>query len=203
MEINRPGDTTKSLVSRLFTAQTSKPKNLKPVQTGTLSPFQRVLLVTDGTVTQVLEAYMGERVDIVLLDQWDRLLPADHPWLEAGSGEPAIDRRVLLKGNDTGQIYVYAASTLVQQRLPEDVQVALGKPGAGLGRVLAHNQMETYRDRLWCGIERVDQKSEAGRYLAAEFLLSRTYRIFARGRPLMLITEKFPLPPTSSPWEQL
>ena len=48
MEINRPGDTTKSLVSRLFTAQTSKPKNLKPVQTGTLSPFQRVLLVTDG-----------------------------------------------------------------------------------------------------------------------------------------------------------
>ena len=67
---------------------------------------------------------------------------------------------MLLKGNDTGQIYVYAASTLVQQRLPEDVQVALGKPGAGLGRVLAHNQMETYRDRLWCGIERVDQKSE-------------------------------------------
>ena len=190
----RSEEVIEALINRLFMAQDARPEELEPVQMEGLSPFQRVLLVTDGTVTQVLEARMGEPVDVVRLDQRERRLTADHPWLEAGLGEPVIDRQVLLKGNHTGEVYIFAISALLPRRLPEEVQADLARPGAGLGRVLARSRLETHRERLWYGAERVERDSEVGRHFSAELLLSRTYRILAGGRPLMLITEKFPLP---------
>lgn len=198
MEIHRPEAVAESLIDRLFIAQDAKPDELEPVQMEVLRPFQRVLLVTDGTVTQVLEARACEPVDIVRLDQRERRLTADHPWLEAGLGEPVIDRQVLLKGHHTGEVYIYAVSALLPRRLPTEVQADLARPGAGLGRVLARSRLETYRERLWYGAERVDRDSEVGRHFSAKLLVSRTYRILAGGRPLMLITEKFPLQSTTS-----
>ena len=162
MENQRPEAVTESPIDRLFIAQDAKPGELEPVQMGLLSPFQRVLLVTDGTVTQVLEARTGEPVDIVRLYQRERRLTADHPRLEAGLGEPVINRQVLLKGHHTGEVYIYAVSALLPRRLPKEVQADLAKPGAGLGRVLARNRLETYRERLWYGTERVDRDCEVG-----------------------------------------
>ena len=187
-----PTESDDSLIDRLFAAQASRPAGLEPVLVDSLDPFQRVLLVMDGTVTQILEAFQGEPIEIVRLGQEDRLLTADHTWLEADAGETVIDRRVLLRGTDTGRGYVYATSTIVLSRLPAEVQQGLVEPGAGLGRLLARSGLETYRERLWYGVDVSGNDAEPRRCLDAGLLLSRTYRIFSQGRPLMLISEKFP-----------
>ena len=180
-----------SLLDRLFTVQELNPEGLESVQGEALSPFQRVLLVMDGTVTQVLEAHTGEAIDIRRLDQGRRSLEAEDRWLKAGPGEAVIDRKVLLQGQNTGRPYVYATSTIVVERLPADVQQGLTEPGSGLGRLLARSRLETYRERLWYGAQAEGADPEASRWLEANLLLSRTYRIFSQGRPLMLISEKF------------
>ena len=41
----------------ILVAQTSKPEGLKPLNFRTLNPFQRALMVIDGTVTKFIEAY--------------------------------------------------------------------------------------------------------------------------------------------------
>jgi hypothetical protein len=48
----------------LFAAQSSKPETLREVNLRALSPFQRALLVIDGTVTKFIEAYTMEPVEI-------------------------------------------------------------------------------------------------------------------------------------------
>ncbi|HEX3541197.1 MAG TPA: hypothetical protein VHT75_12245, partial [Acidimicrobiales bacterium] len=48
-----------------------------------LSTFQRVLLMTDGTVTDVLEVYAGEAIRVVILDQRFEDPSSDPPELNA------------------------------------------------------------------------------------------------------------------------
>ena len=53
----------------LFVAQDDKPATLREINLARLTPFQRGLLVTDGTVTQFIEAYTFMPVEVVLLQQ--------------------------------------------------------------------------------------------------------------------------------------
>ena len=60
-----------------------------------VTPFQRSLLVIDGTVTQFIEAYTFSPVEVVLLHQETQTLPTDHVWLDADKGTEIIDRQVV------------------------------------------------------------------------------------------------------------
>ena len=51
----------------LAVAQFALPDELTPINMRTLSPFQRALLVIDGTVTKFIEAYKNEPIDVVRL----------------------------------------------------------------------------------------------------------------------------------------
>ena len=53
----------------LLTAQSSRPSHLRRVNLRTLTPFQRALMVIDGTVTKYIEAYMMEPVNVIRLGQ--------------------------------------------------------------------------------------------------------------------------------------
>jgi hypothetical protein len=77
-------------------------------------------------------------------------------------------------------------------RLPEAVRNALLQTDEPIGRVLQTNRVETFREILRCW------RAPAGRY-GAHFggdattsTISRCYRLWAGGRPIMLITERFP-----------
>ncbi len=52
-----------------MTAQASRPPELDELDLRTLTPFQRALLVLDGTVTKFIEAYTMEPLDIIRLAQ--------------------------------------------------------------------------------------------------------------------------------------
>ena len=210
MNVNKPFDSTppsgsttppthmvRKRMKDLFVAQSAKPVGLAEVNLAHLTPFQRVLLVTDGTVTRSIEAYTLSPVEVVVLDQEKQTLPTPHVWLELPAGAEIVARQVVLqtrsKGGELPIIHTYATSLIATQRLPQVIKEGLEIDGEGLGGLLRRGGLETRRDLLWCGLEHLEAVPEAIGHLEGEPFLSRTYRIVSDKEPLMLINERFPL----------
>lgn len=192
-----PNSFVKKRVKELFIAQSERPEVFKDMSLTRLSPFHRALLVADGTVTRFIEAYQLTPVEVVLLYQARRKLYNKHNWLEMPTGGNIIAREVVLQtpstDNQKPKIHAYAVSQIVYERLPQSVLEELDQGINGLGVLLHHSQLETRRDLLWWGVERVTGLPSAIAFFEGIPFLCRTYRIVANGFPLMLITEKFPL----------
>lgn len=177
----------------LLVAQESKPTSLKAVNLRALDPYQRALLTIDGTVTKFIEAYTMEPVVIAGLEEETQLLPSHHPWLDAPEKTRVVARQVTLEGKHSRVFHAYAASLTVPDRLGEKIKRELKVNEAGIGRAIRKIGLETRREVLWYGSEGPDQVPEAVRGHFAEGCLTRTYRIIAHGKPVMLICEKFPM----------
>ena len=181
----------------LFTAQENSPTTLRKINLARLTPFQRGLLVTDGTVTRLIEAYTFLTVEVVLLQQTKQILDTEHTWLKLPAGEEIISRQVILQTHSqeasSPTIHTYADSLIVPQRLPQSLLNELESDKQGLGGLLRHSGLETRRELLWCGMETLSDLPPTIEDLEDETFISRTYRVFANQEPLMLINEKFPL----------
>ena len=176
--------------SDLFVAQFGRPSDLQPVNMRALSPFHRALLVIDGTVTTFLEAYTLEPIDVVRLGQAVQSLAEANPWLELEVGADVLARRVRLEGRYTRRLYAHATSLIALDRLPPDIASGLDVEGGGLGRILNSAKAENRREILWYGRER-NQTKDRSEPSSHEFIV-RTYRVIQGGKPIMLISEKFP-----------
>ena len=184
-------------VKNLFVAQSERPTTSKEINIARLTPFQRALIVTDGTVTRLIEAYTLAPVEVVLLHQAKQALCTEHTWLELPARSHVIARQVVLQTPSTGnympKTQAYATSLIVPQHLPKGILDGLESDPAGLGGILQNSGQETRRELLWCCCETARDLPEAIAHLEGEPLLSRTYRVIANNKPIMLITEKFPL----------
>ena len=180
----------------LFIAQDEKPATLREINFARLTPFQRGLIVTDGTVTRFIEAYTLALVKVVLLQQKKQTLSSDHDWLQLPAGEEVISRQITLQSHQEKTsspiIHTYADSLIVPKRLPKSILDGLESNTLGLGRLLQHSGLETRRELLWCGIETLIDLPPAVTYLEGETFISRAYLVFANQEPLILINEKFP-----------
>lgn len=157
-----------------------------------LSPSQQVLVKTNGTVTHILEAYVGETIRIVKLSQgyipWD---DADRR-LDLEAGHPVLQRTVLLQGTDTGRHYLYADSIMIPDRLDEHVVDGLLNSDTPVGTLLVESRVETFREIITVGTEPADSCSPHFGIAPDDEMVCRTYRVIASKQPIMLITEKFP-----------
>jgi chorismate-pyruvate lyase len=161
-----------------------------PIQA--LPPFLRALLVTDGTVTKILEAYFWEPVEVQTLQQ--DFVTAERPinWIEIDAGDRVLIRRALLRGVDSGVKYATAFSVIRTQLIPETFRQRLVDREIGIGVLIRDSGMESYREVLEVGIEPAEGDGETVASRGSE-LVFRTYRITIDGRPVILITESFPL----------
>ena len=188
---------SKQQMKDLFVAQFAKPSDLEETNLSQLTPFQRALLVTDGTVTRFIEAYTFSPVEVVLLHQETQTLPADHVWLDAEKGTRVAARQVTLqtgqRGGQQPTVRAHATSLIVLNRVPQAIREGLTLKGKGLGQLLQRSGLETRRDLLWWGIKRPKDLPETLLHLEGEPFLSRAYRIITDGHPIMLINEQFPL----------
>ncbi len=187
---------SKKRMKDLFVAQFAKPSDLEEMNLSQLTPFQRALLVIDGTVTRFIEAYTFSPVEVVLLHQEMQTLPTDHIWLDAEKGTEIVARQVMLQ---TGQkdahqpiIHAYATSIIVPDRISQTIREGLTLKGQGLGQLLQRSGLESRRDLLWWGLKRPKDLPEALLHLEGQPFLSRTYRIVADGQSIMLINEQSP-----------
>lgn len=181
----------------LFVAQFAKPPDLEEMNLSRLTPFQRALLVIDGTVTRFIEAYTFSPVEVVLLHQETQTLPTNHAWLDAEKGTEVVARQVMLQtGQKDGQqptVHAYATSLIVLNRISQTIRDGLTLKGQGLGQLLQRSGLETRRDLLWWGLKRPKDLPEVLFHLDGKPFLSRTYRIVADEHPIMLINEQSPL----------
>jgi chorismate-pyruvate lyase len=169
-----------------------------PIDKTSLGLFQRVLLGTDGTVTYLLETYARESVVVTKLSERVgkpcelSLSPARAPGLALQHEDSVIHRRVLLTGTRSGRTLICAEALVLHERLGSAVRHGLLYSDKPIGKLLKESRCETFREILWIGCEQArDCAAHFGIEPTAE-LLCRTYRLLVGGRPVILITERFP-----------
>ncbi len=157
-----------------------------------LTRFQRMLMGADGTVTHILEAYADEPIEVVKLHQGVDIHNAGDARLELSADDEVLRRRVVLRGRRSRRPLLYAEATVALARVEPaflDGLVATEKP---IGVLLAENRTETFREVLVVDREPAGPVGTHFGINPAAELLFRTYLILARGKPVILITEKFP-----------
>lgn len=158
-----------------------------------LAPFQRVLLATDGTVTDILCAYTGQKISVVkLVHSVVRLTGAVAGYLEIDASERVLLRRILLQGETDRRNYIYGESLLLPQRLNRQLRTDLFATRKPIGQLINEARLETRREILGCGLEPAGALGEHFGIHGRATLIARTYRVFVQRRAVMLITEKFP-----------
>ena len=161
------------------------------LQMEALPPFLRTLLVADGTVTKSLEAYFWEQIDVENLGQATTRLSDAAPWLNLAAGASVLERRVRLRGRESGRVYAYAQSLVQLEALPEHLRIDLQQGRIGIGELLRECGLETYREILDVG-QTVELPLKAVFEFDPGDLIYRTYRIVIQHQPAIQITEKFP-----------
>ena len=177
--------------AEVFIAQAQRPGGLAAVSLRDLTPFQRALMVIDGTVTRFIEAYQQEPVNIFRLAQTEARTVAADRWLQVPAEENVIRRQVLLRGASTGRCFAWADSCLAASRLTAGMRAGLETDPGGLGRILLDSVIETRRECLWFGREQLSDIPEVVADGLGHDFLTRTYRVITNESPLMLITERF------------
>jgi chorismate-pyruvate lyase len=156
-----------------------------------VEPSLRVLLASDGTVTDMLQTICREGINARKIAQEVQPAVRSIQPLELAPGEAVLRRRVLLQGNRTGTNYVYADSWIAIDRLDARFRKGLLESDTPIGRLWRNNRVEIFKEiiSVW---------QTAARHIGGYFgtsaktnLLVRTSRVFVLSRPTMLITEHF------------
>ncbi len=157
-----------------------------------LSVLQRILLTTDGTVTHILEAYARETLEVAKLSQ------SMGDWRDPDSEDPparpekVLRRSILLRGTKSRTNFLYAKSLIMANRLDPSVRLGLILTNKSIGKLLVENRTETFRDIVSMCREPAGAQGAYFGIDATAPVISRTYHVVARQRPIMTITEKFP-----------
>jgi beta-ribofuranosylaminobenzene 5'-phosphate synthase len=161
---------------------------------GRLSPVQKMLLGTDGSVTSLLEILTGSSVEIETLAQ--RIIPANQAVakeLNVNPGEDVNYRVVKLKKAGTGETLIYAVSHTPLKRLDESFRDDLTRADVPIGVILKKHKIESRREINSAWFLQADREfSQIFNIFPRELMLQRNYKIFRHGEPLITIEETFP-----------
>jgi chorismate-pyruvate lyase len=157
-----------------------------------LNAIQRILLTTDGTVTDMLEAYFQERMQVVVLAQQQLESPEPIHELELDLGQPILRREILLRGRLSGRTVLHAESVIVPGRLSERLRTGLFEKQQPIGQLLLAERLETFREIVHCARRQTGPLARHFQLYETAPLLTRTYVVRMGGQGIMRITEDFP-----------
>lgn len=180
-------------LAQLARAPGARPRHVGLINLRFLSPYQRVLLACDGPVNRLIEAYTLDRLEVRRIAQDEERLAEADDWLELPAGAMVIRREIVIQRHDGGALYAHARSVLALERLPGRVVRRLDRDGEGLGEILNQEGLECRSELLWFGRERHAPPPEALRGRGITRTLTRAYRLLSGGRPIAVVTERFPL----------
>jgi chorismate-pyruvate lyase len=162
------------------------------INPSSLSAFQKILLIADGTLTNILEAFLNEPISVIKLSEKIILITQDIPLLEITVGTQVLDRQILLQGKTTRRNWLYADSIIVLERIGGKFRKKLIKSHVPIGKLWVAHKTETFKEIVTYGLEQAENLSNYFEIKREDKLLSRTYRVFSNRKPIMMITEKFP-----------
>jgi chorismate-pyruvate lyase len=157
-----------------------------------LDLVQRILVSTDGTLTETLASIFLERIELVKLAI--NITPTLHSFqpLEVKGGSNLMQRQVVLRGSKSGTPYAYAQVVIATDRLPERLRSDLLEGRVPLGELWILHRLEIFKEHPHA---RRRPAGDLAKYLAVsekDSLIQRTYRSFTGGLPTFLVSEYFP-----------
>jgi chorismate-pyruvate lyase len=162
------------------------------IDSSKLSPFQKILLIADGTLTNILEVFLNEPIGVVKLSEKIVSITEDILPLEIKANTKVLERQILLCGKTSQRNWLYADSIIVLERLEEKFREKLIKSHTPIGKLWVKHKTETFKEIVTYDREPAGGLSDFFDIKREDKLLSRTYRVFSNRKPVMMITEKFP-----------
>jgi beta-ribofuranosylaminobenzene 5'-phosphate synthase len=163
-------------------------------EVGLLSPIQRILLGTDGSVTGLLEIVTRSPVDITTRVQ--EIHAADDAvarLLEVAPGEEVNYRVVELCSRSSGTVLLYAISHTPLSRLEPAIRFDLMRADVPIGKILRTHHIESRREILDMSVAPADDELSAVFGICpGEPVFSRRYHIIREKKPLIAIQEFLP-----------
>ncbi|KQC03416.1 MAG: beta-ribofuranosylaminobenzene 5'-phosphate synthase [Methanoculleus sp. SDB] len=162
---------------------------------GPLSPLQKILLTTDGSVTGLLEAISGH--EVAVRTRFQEVVSADSECsmsLDVAPGQAVNHRVVELQDSETGDVLIYAVSDTPLARLRSEWQNDLMRADIPIGKILKKYEIEGRRELLDVRMTKPDPAlSRVFGIGGDDRLLRRKYQIIHDEAPLIHIEEIFPL----------
>jgi len=163
-------------------------------ESGQLTNPERALLITDGSVTRLLEAFGNAPVGVRTIQQ--NIIQASEKIaeiLEVKPGEDVNFREVDLYNKNNNRVLIHAISYAPLKHLPAGAITRLMKEDEPIGMIMRDEKMESRREIL--SIQKISLPSDdLKRNQMAKFNLSRSYRIIHNSRPIFFIEEQIPFP---------
>ncbi|MCV7077609.1 chorismate--pyruvate lyase family protein [Mycobacterium szulgai] len=171
--------------------------NLSEQEIRKLSRDLRMLIATNGTLTRILSIVKDDDVDVQIVEQ------QIHPSGSGAASETAdspeshgrtMQRNVLLKGRRSGKPFVAAESSIAIDHLPPDIVASLIRTNRPIGELMVGGCMEIFKDtpEVWMGEQPTWAAAAWCRNSGSE-AVGRRYRMIIGGRPVVTVTEYFPL----------
>jgi chorismate-pyruvate lyase len=184
--------TQTSLLTPILRSHLEESLNRTHIDPAALSTFQRILLTTDGTVTDMLEAYLCEQIQLVKLSE-DLVKTSYYiPPMEIEEGTEFIERKILLRGRISRKNYIYAESIIVLDRLEDSFRNELINTKTPIGKLWFEKKVETFKEIIDSGKYPARELSQYFNIDPEENLFFRTYCVRSNQKYTMMITEKFP-----------
>lgn len=157
-----------------------------------LSVFQRILLTTNGTVTDILEAYLFEQIQLVKISEELKNTECNFPTIQIEKGDPTIERSILLRGKISRRNFIYAHTVVFVNNLDERFKQELLNTKTPIGKIWGEQRVENFKEIIDSGKEPAQELANYFCIEPEENLLFRTYAVYSQAKPTMIITEKFP-----------
>jgi chorismate-pyruvate lyase len=154
-----------------------------------LGLLQKILLSTDGTVTDLIGLYAGEEILVHKLRQ--EIVVRQAPAM-LGFEVPVqvLHRQILLRGRQ--RTFLYADSQFIFVRFSQEMQQQLLHSDQPIGLLWKQERLETYREIIEKVVVRCPHLAHYFDLPEDAWFVSRTYLIYHGGRPLGSITEQWP-----------
>lgn len=175
-----------------------------PIKEAELSPLHRILLHTNGTVTQVLRQWTGGIINIVKPQLnccflWDKLEKYNlyYKGNDLASCDDYKYREVILQSAETNSNLVYALSIICVKCLTPPVLHKLDHTDLGIGMIIDSEKLETYREILVFNKFKLANVPFFQKVFphAKSHILHRAYVIYHDKKPCFIINEYFPSEP--------
>ena len=157
-----------------------------------LSVLQRLILVSNGTLTKLLENLVCEPLTVIKLHENLEITPVEIPYLELEKNAQIVQRKICLQGQKSGTNWLYAESVIVPARLPALFREELLESQIPIGTLWTKHRVEMFKELQPPFSETADELAVHFNVAKNDKLLGRTYRVFSNQVPIMMLTEKFP-----------
>jgi beta-ribofuranosylaminobenzene 5'-phosphate synthase len=163
-------------------------------QTGPVSEAVKALLITDGSVTRLLECFTGTRVSIRTLIQQVIPSPPDiAEEMQISAGDPVNYRVVEICDGDLRIPLIHAVSYCPPGRLPDHARTSLMQADIPIGNILRDEKMESRREITGIRTVPPDHVPQFIRKTGTcRRLFSRKYQIIHNNLPIFRIEEYIP-----------